>query len=269
MCLLHYDYVNSSKHSNQQTSRNTLRRRRQIQGKALWLLDYDNRFRIFVSKLVSHRAFEFAIVLFILISTLTLAVEGPMMDPDSEFARALQLIDLVMTIIFTLEAILKIIAFGFVIHRKSYLRKPSNQMDFVIVLAALFSLTFGESFKFLKALRILRILRPLRLISRIEGLKISIISLYQALPSIFQLQMIVMFFMYSFATVLTVFLSGKLYACDLEHTVLSREQKHGLIRTKWDCLNYGGSWINPDNNFDNVLSSIKAIFLIQTKEALI
>ena len=133
-------------------------------------------------------------------------------------------------------------------------------MDFLIVVAALFSLCFGESYKFLKALRILRILRPLRLISRIEGLKISIISLYKALPSIFQLLMVVLFFMYSFATLLTVFFSGKLFTCHLEHTQLSSQQKLDLIETKWDCLNYGGSWRNADTNFDGIFDSMKAIF---------
>lgn len=26
-----------------------------------------------------------------------------------------------------------------------------------------------------------------------------------------------------------------------------------LIKTKWDCLNYGGEWVNPDLNFDTTM----------------
>ena len=149
-----------------------------------------------------------------------------------------------MTIVFTIEAVMKIIYLGFIGHEKSYLRHISNVMDFVIVVAALISLFFGAKYEYLKALRVLRILRPLRLITRIEGLKIAIISLYKAMPSIIQLQVVVIFFMYTFAILLTMLLSGKLYSCDLEHTSLTSLQKIDLIRTKWDCLNYGGTWVN-------------------------
>jgi hypothetical protein len=47
-------------------------------------------------------------------------------------------VDHVFTVIYTSEAILKTIAFGFVIHKRSYLRKqPWNVFDFVIVMIGL------------------------------------------------------------------------------------------------------------------------------------
>ena len=75
--------------------------------------------------------------------------------------------------------------------------------------------------------------------------------------------------MYTFAILLTMFFSGKLFKCDLEHTQLSSLQKLDLIKTKWDCVNYGGLWKNSDNNFDSTLASMKAIFVIMTKESLV
>lgn len=91
-----------------------------------------------------------------------------------------------MTIIFTIEALIKIIAFGLIFNgKKSYLMSAWNVMDFIIVLSALISLAFSADLQFFKALRILRVLRPLRLIKRIEGLRISILALFYALPSIF------------------------------------------------------------------------------------
>ena len=46
-----------------------------------------------------------------------------------------------MTIIFTLECIINIILFGFLLNGKtSYVRDGWNQLDFVIVLVSIFSL---------------------------------------------------------------------------------------------------------------------------------
>ena len=51
-----------------------------------------------------------------------------------------------MTIIFTTEALLKIITLGFVLNgRHSYLRNTWNILDFIIVIFALVSLAITDS----------------------------------------------------------------------------------------------------------------------------
>lgn len=135
--------------------------------------------------MVNHGLFEAFIIVCIVISTITLAFEEPLDDPKSSKVQKLKSLDLVMTIVFTLEATLKVIALGFLFNGKpSYLRSVWNILDFTIVLAALTSLMAATDLGFIKALRILRILRPLRLVTRIEGLRIAVISLFKALPSI-------------------------------------------------------------------------------------
>ena len=107
-----------------------------------------------------------------------------------------------MTGAFCLEALLKIISYGFLANGPdSYLKEPWNILDFVIVLSALTGIIAGEEvdISFIKSLRILRILRPLRLISRNEGLKVAITSLFNSIPSIINLQIIVLFFIFLFA----------------------------------------------------------------------
>ena len=37
-------------------------------------------------------------------------------------------------------------------------------------------------------------------------------------------------------------------------------QDETVVDTKWDCLNYGGEWVNQDINFDNTINSIMAMF---------
>ena len=53
------------------------------------------------------------IILFILASTLALAFEHPLEDPNSEKMHILKEMDLAFTIFFTVEALIKIITFGF------------------------------------------------------------------------------------------------------------------------------------------------------------
>lgn len=36
--------------------------------------------------------------------------------------------------------------------------------------------------------------------------------------------------------------------------------------TKWDCMDHGGSWVNADYNFDNILNAIITLFVIATTE---
>ena len=65
---------------------------------------------------------------------------------------------------------------------------------------------------------------------------------------------------------LTSLLSGKLYRCDLEHTGLSNAQQNLHVSTKWDCLSYGGEWVNPVMNFDDTLRGMLTLFIFQSRE---
>lgn len=121
---------------------------------------------------------------------------------------------------FCIEALLKIIAAGFACNgRQSYIRNAWNILDFTIVISALTGIIAGDSIdiSFIKALRILRILRPLRLIAKNEGLKVAITSLFNSIPSIINLQVIVLFFIFLFAILQTTLFSGSFYRCSVDH----------------------------------------------------
>ena len=38
------------------------------------------------------------------------------------------------------------------------------------------------------------------------------------------------------------------------------------IKTKMDCLNFGGNWVNQEYNFDNIGSAIIYLFVLATTE---
>lgn len=58
----------------------------------------------------------------------------------------------------------------------------------------------------------------------------------------------------------TNFFKGSFYSCDI------KSYKDHTIIDKYDCLDYGGNWVNADYNFDNVLKAINALFVISTTE---
>lgn len=85
-------------------------------------------------------------MLLILISSLTLVMDGPLSNPNSSFIVNVGYLDNVFTVLFTIEATVKIIALGFIFNSpklssrgyEPYIRNPWNIIDFVVVLASLF-----------------------------------------------------------------------------------------------------------------------------------
>lgn len=119
-----------------------------------------------------------------------------MTDPKDKIMTFINTMDIVTTVIFSIEIIIKVISKGFIFSKNSYLRNPWNILDFSIVACAGIY-TFGISnisINVVKVFRLSRVLRPLRLISRNEGMKVTINSLIRALPNIFNLVMLNAFF---------------------------------------------------------------------------
>ena len=70
---------------------------------------------------------------------------------------------------------MKVIVYGFVFNKGSYLRNGWNILDFVIVIVGLISIhSDGGQVESLRALRTLRALRPIRMASRAEGMKVVV-----------------------------------------------------------------------------------------------
>jgi len=225
-------------------------------------MDSKNKFRRFCWTTCSNPWFDRIVLLLITISTILLAVDSPLDDPTSKKRAILDYIDYGMSLAFTLEMLTKIVAFGFLFcGPSSYIKNGWNILDFIIVAASLFSIAFSEyNISFLKALRMLRILRPLRLISRNKGLKLSITSLINSIPSIVNLMVIVTFCIFLLAILGTTLFGGKFYTCHNEHIPIPN--LGDLVKDKWDCLNYGGDWLNQDMNFDTTLMSMLTLACI-------
>ena len=95
------------------------------------------------------------------------------------------------TFIFTVEAVMKIVACNFIFGKRAYLKSGWTIVDFFLVVASLADVIISLIAKnnvrvlsLLKILRIMRTLRPLRAINNAPGLKLVVTSLLSSLKPI-------------------------------------------------------------------------------------
>ena len=106
-----------------------------MEGTSLFLFSVESGLRRVVYRFINNTYFDGVILVFILLSTVQLAADSPLNDPDGPLARALQRIDNVTTAVFTLEMLMKILAFGLVFNGEhSYLQNKANILDFLVTL---------------------------------------------------------------------------------------------------------------------------------------
>ena len=100
----------------------------------MFLFPDNSKFMICLNKFIAHKAFDYTILMCIMIASILLVLDNPLSDPKGKVAEVLYYMDIVLTTIFTVECILKIIASGFLFNgRRSYMRITWNIIDFVIV----------------------------------------------------------------------------------------------------------------------------------------
>jgi hypothetical protein len=79
----------------------------------------------------------------------------------------------IISIIFIVECVIKVIVHGFYIGEKTYLKDNWNRLDFMIVcfgiLTWILEALIDADISFIRGFRALRALRPLRVVSKNEG----------------------------------------------------------------------------------------------------
>lgn len=167
--------------------------------------------------ILEHNSFEWVMIISIVASSVTLALDNPLNDPNSNLSINLNKIDITCTIIFIFEAVSKIITYGvWECGSKSYFRSEWNNLDFFVVSMTVISYMIGPTktdLNSLKILRLIKVLRPLRALSRNEGLKISINALRVALPEIIQISLLTLVFYFILGVIGINYFKGQFYDC--------------------------------------------------------
>ncbi|KAK7916200.1 hypothetical protein WMY93_011961 [Mugilogobius chulae] len=229
-----------------------------------------NKFRKLCYKIINASSFTNLILLFILLSSISLAAEDPI-DPKSYRNQILAYADIVFTTVFTIEIVLKMTVYGAFMHEGSFCRNSFNILDLIVVGVSLLSMGMESSaISVVKILRVLRVLRPLRAINRAKGLKHVVQCVFVAIKTIGNIVLVTMLLNFMFACIGVQLFKGKFYSCTDPVKMTETEcqgffYKH-MENSLEDTVLAKREWINSDFNFDNVLFGMLALFTISTFE---
>jgi len=175
---------------------------------------HDNPVRVFATRIVNDPYFDPVVVALIVLSSIALAVDDPLKDKDSVQQQTIGALDIIFTILFTIEMLLKITSMGFALHKGAYLRDSWNILDFIVVIISLVNVaSIGGDSGPAASLRVLRALRPLRMISRAPELKLIVDALVLSVPGMLNIVFICGLFLLIFAIFGISYLKGVFYAC--------------------------------------------------------
>lgn len=250
--------------------------------KSLFLFEKENAFRVYCWKIITQsKIFEYYMMGNILISLVILAIDSPLLS-DQVLKIVLWTFDLLTTLAFVIEMLLKMISYGFLFNgRYSYLRFGFNIIDicsnclsisYLIANAyTVFAIGGGTSIiggtstnqKVISSIKMLRIVRVFKLIERSKSLQAALSAFLTSLNQMFNIILMGSVCILLFSIVGMTYFRGLFYRCDFTNIPI---QFIDRIKTKWDCLDYGGEWVNPYPNFDNIKSSFILLFEIMTAE---
>uniref|UniRef100_A0A6Q2YWI8 Voltage-dependent L-type calcium channel subunit alpha n=1 Tax=Esox lucius TaxID=8010 RepID=A0A6Q2YWI8_ESOLU len=194
--------------------------------RALLCLTLKNPIRRACISIVEWKPFEIIILMTIFANCVALAVYIPFPEDDSNATNSnLERVEYLFLIIFTVEAFLKVIAYGLLFHPNAYLRNGWNLLDFIIVVVGLFSAILEQATKVdggtpiggkaagfdVKALRAFRVLRPLRLVSGVPSLQVVLNSIIKAMVPLLHIALLVLFVIIIYAIIGLELFMGKMH----------------------------------------------------------
>ncbi|KAK9404409.1 voltage-dependent L-type calcium channel subunit alpha-1S [Crotalus adamanteus] len=229
-----------------------------------------NKIRVLCHRIVNATWFTNFILLFILLSSISLAAEDPI-RADSFRNQVLSYFDIGFTSVFTVEIILKMTAYGAFLHKGSFCRNSFNILDLLVVVVSLISMRLESStISVVKILRVLRVLRPLRAINRAKGLKHVVQCVFVAIKTIGNIVLVTFLLQFMFACIAVQLFKGKFYSCtDSTKMTESECRGHFIVYVDADptqVVEKERIWLHNEFHFDNVLSAMMSLFTVSTFE---
>uniref|UniRef100_A0A8C2DY51 Voltage-dependent L-type calcium channel subunit alpha n=1 Tax=Cyprinus carpio TaxID=7962 RepID=A0A8C2DY51_CYPCA len=278
--------------------------------RALLCLTLKNPIRRACISIVEWKPFEIIILMTIFANCVALAVYIPFPEDDSNATNSnlrvthihffLSLfpqrplperVEYLFLIIFTVEAFLKVIAYGLLCHPNAYLRNGWNLLDFIIVVVGLFSAILEQATKGdggtsmggkaagfdVKALRAFRVLRPLRLVSGVPSLQVVLNSIIKAMVPLLHIALLVLFVIIIYAIIGLELFMGKMHrTCFFSKDGNKKKPApcapnyaHGRHCTPANVTQCLMGWAGPNDgitNFDNFAFAMLTVFQCITME---
>ncbi|XP_024060088.1 voltage-dependent T-type calcium channel subunit alpha-1G isoform X3 [Terrapene carolina triunguis] len=193
------------------------KKRRKAQCKPYYS-DY-SRFRLLIHQMCTSHYLDLFITGVIGLNVITMAMEH--YQQPKVLDEALKICNYIFTVIFVLESVFKLIAFGF----RRFFQDRWNQLDLAIVLLSIMGITLEEievnaslpiNPTIIRIMRVLRIARVLKLLKMAVGMRALLDTVMQALPQVGNLGLLFMLLFFIFAA-LGVELFGDLECDDTHH----------------------------------------------------
>ncbi|XP_021482934.2 sodium channel protein type 11 subunit alpha [Meriones unguiculatus] len=249
--------------------------------RALFILGPFNPVRSLMIRISVHSVFSMFIICTVIINCMFMANSADRsQDPSiSEY---------IFTGIYILEAVIKILARGFILDEFSFLRDPWNWLDFIVIGTAI-ATCFPDTKVNLSALRTFRVFRALKAISVVSGLKVIVGALLRSVKKLVDVMILTLFCLSIFALVgqqlFMGILSQKCVKLNCGPNPTSNEDCF-VKENKSNDFKMCGTWFgrsscpdgstciktsfNPDynyTNFDNFGWSFLAMFRVMTQDS--
>ncbi|KAF4788304.1 hypothetical protein TURU_161892 [Turdus rufiventris] len=158
----------------------------------------ENAFLGWLFDIVSHKAFEITVVIFICLNMIVMVAE----NNQKTTKEILNKINYFFVAVFTAECVMKILAL-----RHYYFGSCWNMFDFSVVVLSIVSLGLSEVFQsffsptVLRTLRLVRIGRILRLVHRAKRIHTLLFALLMSLPALVNIGLLLFLIMFIYAIV--------------------------------------------------------------------
>ena len=257
---------------------------RRYNPRSLFLLPLDNMFRRGIIAIVEWPVVDYFIMFVIFANVVTMALEDPLVPGESAKNRTLDIFSIVFIVIFTLEAALKVVAYGFFLGPYAYLKDPWNCIDFFIVVTGLFDVLDAaqsgvQGNRVFASFRLLRPLRIIRAIGRFEELRVLVALILSCAAQMINVLGLVCVLLLTFGITGYQIWQGSLrgrcfhivhgdIVANAEEQICSQTANGGLGKClpDYQCLQLGNNPFPGVVHFDNVYMSIISTFLVLTAQ---
>lgn len=232
---------------------------------SFFLFSSSNPFRIYCYKLCTHPYFMNTILVVIMCSSILLAAEDPL-GRDKARNLVLDYFDYIFTAVFAVEILVKLIAYGVIVHSGSFCRSAFNILDLLIVAVSIVAIILRNSkeISVVRILRVLRVLRPLRAINRAKGLKHVVQCVIVAIKSIGNIMLVTILFIFLFSVIGIQLFKGTFFYCT-DGDVKTPEECQGVYYGPDDEV-VERQWLKREFNYDNVFQAMMTLFVVMTFE---
>ncbi|XP_032264864.1 sodium channel protein type 11 subunit alpha [Phoca vitulina] len=254
--------------------------------RALFIFGPFNPIRSLAIKISVHSVFSMFIICTVIINCVFMATaygkENSNIDTDNA--------EYVFTGIYIFEALIKILARGFILDEFSFLRDPWNWLDSIVIVTAFATYIpeARESIFGLSSLRTFRVFRALKAISVVSGLKVIVGALLRSVKKLVDVMILTLFCLSIFALVGQQLFMGSLNQRCLHNDCRNIDNPDDNCFEKKNSSEFRmcGIWMgnsacsenfqcthtkrNPDynyTNFDNFGWSFLAMFRLMTQDS--